>query len=172
MEAVAGLFEGSGAGAAGGASAGASAGGASSGLSSGLGAFQGFAAIASGLLSFGAARQQSDIEKFNARQSILEGQQKTNDLTDDLLDTLAKQRVALAGDGGDLSSATTQILGATLKRGDQVRKSTELDAALSAQAHRISARALMTAGETDLFSGFVKAAGAGALAIERSKQRG
>jgi hypothetical protein len=129
-----------------------------SALSLGATIFSGLSSIAQG----NAQAEQYKIEASNkeaeARTAEINAMRQKNDATDQLLDTLAKQRVALAGDGSDLSAGVrTQIFGDTLKRADFSRQESDLDAAITARAARLSSRGLMSAASGARAGGYINA---------------
>lgn len=131
----------------------------------------------SAVLAGNAQGDQYDVEAGNklaeARAAEINGLRTNNDKTDSLLDVLARQRNALAtGSVGFAAGAVKQIFGGTLDRGDASRKQSDVDAAISARAARVSSRGLLAAGAGARMSGWVKADETLTNAALRAKGRG
>ncbi|MEJ0043164.1 MAG: hypothetical protein WDM81_13550, partial [Rhizomicrobium sp.] len=139
----------------------------------GMTIFQGLSSIAGGAVQAGQLRTQAAAADANARGAVIAGKRATNDATDQLLDTVASQRVALAASGVDSTAGVGgQIFGSTFARGDFVRGQTALDAAIQARTQTLSGRALMAGAGNALATGFVNAGMAGADYFARRTARG
>lgn len=141
-----------------------------SNLGTALTVFGGLSALAAGNAQAQAYKQQAMVEEVNAKSAVISGLREQNDLTDELLDTMARQRAALAGSGVDLSAGTrNQIFGETNRRANYARSSSQLDAAVTARSHQLSARGLMASANEARLSSYGMAAGIfGNWAMRRS----
>ncbi len=142
-------------------------------LRDGFSVFQGLSSLAAGSARASEARQQAGIQLANERSAQISGLRAQNDTTDDLVHTLAAQRVALSGAGVDLSVGIgSQILDNTQRRGDVAREQIGLDASIRARAARLSSRSLMASADSAMFDGLIQAASAGSNLFARSAARG
>lgn len=135
--------------------------------------FQGLSAIAAGSAQASQMKQQAQIANANAVQAEITGAREQNDLTDNLVHTLAAQRVALSSAGVDYAAgAAAQIFDPTLSKSDRQRTESALDTAVRARSDRLSARGLMIGASNAMASGLIQAGGDFASALDRRAQRG
>lgn len=72
-------------------------------------------------------RQQAEQDMLNARQEELIGQQQANDISENLLQTIAAQRLAYSGAGIDFSFGTPASLETNLRRQAEMQMGTSRD---------------------------------------------
>lgn len=140
------------------AGAGAVAGGlsASSILSGGLTAFSALSSIRGGQAASASLKGQAASEEFRGRQEVLRGEQRANEITADLLDTVASQRAGFAANGIDTGSSVARVAESqsVKESGRQIRRARS-NAAIAAGGKRGQARRLLLdADEAEIAGGF------------------
>lgn len=124
-----------------------------------------------------ALMQQSREMELQAKQEELRGKQEANDILDNMIQTVAQQRLAFAGTGMDTSFGTPAAIEANTRRLAEAQLGTSRDnTRMMAMSRRRQAANLLiersTQGRSDMLQGVARAGTTAADLIARRYNRG
>lgn len=136
-----------------------------------------FGGVQQGKAQVDALTRQAEQDMLSAKQEEVKGKQEANDITDALLQTIAKQRLAFSGAGLDPSFGTATSLADETRRIAEMQLSTSRDNAqnivLSRRRQGLSRLEQRNSVSTNsLLTGIASAAGTASDMFDRRARRG
>lgn len=133
---------------------------ASMGLSLFSGAAQGYGDVAQAKQKSQALQFQAQDQQMQAKQETIRGQEQSNQIMDNMVQTLAAQRLAFSGNGMDLNFGTpVSDAASTQKLAEAQAGVTQNNASLAASTRRRQSYALQQDAANTLSNGYMSAAG-------------
>lgn len=124
------------------------------------GAAQGYGDVTQAKQRSQALQFQAQDENMQAKEETIRGQQQSNQIMDNMVQTIAAQRLAFAGNGMDLNFGTpVSDAASTQKLAENQKGITDNNAALAAATRRKQSYALQTEAANTLSSGYMSQAG-------------
>lgn len=142
-------------------------------LQMGATALSAFSSFAGGMSDRRLAESQALEARYEGRQSILQGVQQGNDILDDVVNQMARTRVAYASAGVDAFSGTPQaMIGRIGRDGERDMEVSRSDALVRYLTARRSMAALKARGKQAGLMGVVSAAASVGKGLIDLKERG